>query len=386
MILALLWGEGEFDRSMTIVNSLGWDTDCNSGNVGCVLGVALGLEAFEGGDWRGPVADRLYVPGAEGGRAISDAVGEADRIVRAAREVRGLGGYAPKGGARFHWSYPGSVQGWAGACEPVEAGLRVSGSAETPTWYSEAALANPTGYEMVGSPTLYPGQTVRVSLSGGGRPFARARGVEEPLYGPVLDGSAEWTVPEASGPIWAFGFEGEATLDSVDWGGTPRAAFGRGTAIERAQWASSLDRNEGTLLKNRGVGVATVGDRTWGDARATMRITPRMPCGSGLVLRFQGLRRYYAFVVAPDGRGGGEARIERMAYGRQTLASAPVAVAFDGPGGFELSASAVGDRLALSVDGRVVVEARDGTFSGGGAGVWVESGSVDAGPLRVEPA
>ncbi len=58
-----------------IVNTAGWDTDCNSGNVGCLLGIKNGLAGIDAGpDWRGPVADRMYLPTADGGRAITDAV------------------------------------------------------------------------------------------------------------------------------------------------------------------------------------------------------------------------------------------------------------------------------------------------------------------------
>jgi hypothetical protein len=45
-----------------IVNTSGWDTDCNAGNVGCLLGIMNGLEGPRGGpDWRGPIADRMLI-------------------------------------------------------------------------------------------------------------------------------------------------------------------------------------------------------------------------------------------------------------------------------------------------------------------------------------
>ena len=43
IILALLYGDDDFRRSLMIVNTAGWDTDCNSGNVGCLLGIKNGL-------------------------------------------------------------------------------------------------------------------------------------------------------------------------------------------------------------------------------------------------------------------------------------------------------------------------------------------------------
>ena len=70
IIMALLYGGDSFQRALTIVNTAGWDTDCNSGNVGCLMGIKEGLDGIAAGpDYRGPVADRLYLPTADGGRA-----------------------------------------------------------------------------------------------------------------------------------------------------------------------------------------------------------------------------------------------------------------------------------------------------------------------------
>src|SRR4026207_316636 len=61
IILALLYGENDFQKALMIANTSVWDTDCNSGNVGCLLGIKNGLAGLETGpDWRGPIADRLY--------------------------------------------------------------------------------------------------------------------------------------------------------------------------------------------------------------------------------------------------------------------------------------------------------------------------------------
>ena len=47
IILALLAGGGDFAHSLMIANTCGWDTDCNSGNVGCLLGIRGGLQALD---------------------------------------------------------------------------------------------------------------------------------------------------------------------------------------------------------------------------------------------------------------------------------------------------------------------------------------------------
>ena len=115
IVMSLLHGQGHFQDSLKIVNTAGWDTDCNSGNLGCLLGIRNGLAAFdEGVDWRGPVADICYVPTADSGGGISDAATEARRIAAMGRKLNGSELKSPKEGARYHFSYPGSVQGFRG--------------------------------------------------------------------------------------------------------------------------------------------------------------------------------------------------------------------------------------------------------------------------------
>ena len=99
---------------MTIVNTAGWDTDCNSGNVGCLIGVMHSLKGLEGGpDWRGPLADRTLISASDGGYAVNDAVSIAYDIANLGRELADLAPLPPpKAGAQFHFSLPGSVQGF----------------------------------------------------------------------------------------------------------------------------------------------------------------------------------------------------------------------------------------------------------------------------------
>ena len=65
-----------------------------------------------GPDYRGPVADRMYIPTADGGNAITDAVTQTVRLVNTARAMQGQDPIAPKDGARYHFDLPGSVQGF----------------------------------------------------------------------------------------------------------------------------------------------------------------------------------------------------------------------------------------------------------------------------------
>ena len=59
MILALLYGEGDFDRTLAIGCMCGWDTDCNVGNISTIMGVRGGLNAINYRKFREPVNDFL---------------------------------------------------------------------------------------------------------------------------------------------------------------------------------------------------------------------------------------------------------------------------------------------------------------------------------------
>lgn len=56
IVLALLYGEGDFEKTIKICNLCGWDTDCNVGNVGCILGVKCGLKGIRD-YWRESIND-----------------------------------------------------------------------------------------------------------------------------------------------------------------------------------------------------------------------------------------------------------------------------------------------------------------------------------------
>lgn len=57
MILSMLYGEGDFTNTLNIINMCGWDTDCNAGNVGCIMGIYCGLEGIDYVKWQKPIND-----------------------------------------------------------------------------------------------------------------------------------------------------------------------------------------------------------------------------------------------------------------------------------------------------------------------------------------
>lgn len=283
IILALLYGDDDFQKSLMVVNTSGFDSDCNSGNVGCIMGVKNGLAGIDAGpDWRGPVADRLYLPTADGGNAISDAVGETYKLANIGRGMQGLESLGPKNGARYHFSLPGSVQGFESETGPEsknavtienvpghskrgDRSLAIRfhrlapgriGRAATLTFIPSKELADyfdERGYRLLASPTLYPGQLVRASLMADAanaatvtlRLYARHYNEDDALeiiggepvqLAPGEDVSLSWRVPETGNqPIAAIGIEirgengasGAVYLDWLTWDGVPNMRLNR---------------------------------------------------------------------------------------------------------------------------------------------------------------
>ncbi len=89
MILALLYGEGDFDNTLCICNMCGWDTDCNVGNVATIMGVRGGLEGIDYDKWRKPINDFLACSSVMGSMNITDIPYGAVYIARLAFALAG---------------------------------------------------------------------------------------------------------------------------------------------------------------------------------------------------------------------------------------------------------------------------------------------------------
>ena len=298
MILSLLYGDDDFQKTLMIVNTSGWDTDCNSGNIGCLMGIKNGLAGLSTGpDYRTPVADRMYIPTADGGNAITDAAAQALRLANTGRAMQGLVALEPKGGARYHFELPGSVQGFM-CDESIDAqGVVTVSNAHAPELSADgerllaldyAGLASgrvgraltatfvPSvevndhfekgGYGLMASPQLSPGQTIwaRVLADSGNESavdislvvqhYNREDGLDI-LAGPTQTLSAgesaelEWQVPDLEGyPIAKVGLQitggggtsGRVYLDALCWHGAPNVRLKRPHARDFSRWDRKL--------------------------------------------------------------------------------------------------------------------------------------------------
>lgn len=70
-VLALLYGEGDVSRTIEIATACGWDTDCNAGNVGSIVGTLANIEGIEE-KYRKPINDFIVTSSVSGYLNILD--------------------------------------------------------------------------------------------------------------------------------------------------------------------------------------------------------------------------------------------------------------------------------------------------------------------------
>ena len=196
IILALLYGDDDFQKSLMIVNTCGWDTDCNSGNVGCLMGIKNGLAGIDAGPRLARPGRRPHVPGHRRRRprhhrrrrrdhphrqqrprprrpAAHRPQGRRALPLRSARRRPGL--YArrqPRGARRRHRRERRRPQ--PGRCSrslALRYGSLAPGRAArvaTPTFIPSRQVSDyfaKRGYNLYASPTLYAGQTLPAALA-----------------------------------------------------------------------------------------------------------------------------------------------------------------------------------------------------------------------------
>lgn len=431
IILAFLHSNGDFTESLKIVNTAGWDTDCNSGNLGCLMGIRNGLEGIDSGpDWRGPFRDTCYVPTADSGGGITDAASITRRLVRTSRKLHGSADSPPKKGARFHFSYPGSVQGFQGENCTVEntqipstdqRGLRIqfesssasSVRAMTPIFVDSLETAQyfeGRGYGLMTSPMLNPGQIVTCNVShpsdtSNSVDIALSFGVfdeqdqvvyhrgQEASLGPNESREIECRVPSFNGyPISSVGIEivGSDTsdsiyLDSLDWSGSPSVSLGRrrGRMWSKA-WVNGVDSlwswgESFRLIHNNGTGLVLYGNRDWNDYRVRADVTPHLVNQVGVACRVQGMKRYYALILTKDNR----VQLVRELDGFSVLADAPFELSLGKTYDFDLAVS--GSTLIGTIDGQELLRASDSSLLEGGIALLINEGRTATQAVSIEP-
>lgn len=197
-VMALLYSGGDLNRGVEIATLAGWDTDCNAGNVGSVLGAFGGLSPIDA-CYREPFHDTAILSGVSGEINQCDLPSLAKRIARRGFEL--LGQPVPETlraeeGLYFDFELPGSTHGMLVSNPFV---LQLSNSGERSfrgkrslqavfnrlqkgmetrlcfkTFYTRAEFEDGR-YSPVFSPRIYPGQRLSIQI------FMEKWGGTEPL-------------------------------------------------------------------------------------------------------------------------------------------------------------------------------------------------------------
>ncbi|ETS79372.1 hypothetical protein PFICI_09225 [Pestalotiopsis fici W106-1] len=443
MIMALLYGGHDFHKAMHIINTCGWDTDCNSGNMGCLVALMHGLAAFQGGpDWLGPLADRAIISSADGGYSINNAARISYDLANIGHQLAGQPQIQPpKAGAQFHFSLPGSVQGFQGTAHPnllrinqtrdpgVESlGIYLEGLTDTsdPVEVTTATftpldiLKVNRHYDMMASPLIYPGQTVKAELLAADRNTAasrvclRLKAYNENDELTVVDSipvtlepgqraKLEWTIPDTlqNCPIQQIGLAirsnaaspaltGAVFLDSLGWSGTPHMCLKRPTnksqSLWRRAWVSSIHKMHTTmgpslfLAQDRGQGILSQGTRDWTNYKVVVsNFVVNHGGPMGVAARVQGLNRYYALMLTKDKRA---VLIKAADDKRLELASKPFDWKPDVK--YDVNLTVQGSKIQAQVGG-VDLLAVDEDYTGGAIGLVVTDGSLSADSITITP-
>lgn len=186
-VMSLLYGRS-FARGVEIATMAGWDTDCNAGNVGTILGVACGLDAIAD-HYRHPINDGLVLSGISGYLNILDIPTYARQLASIGLHLAGK--EIPKwlevvpGTIDFDFSLPGSTHNFR-LSNPIGCSMRhrvdggVDGSGALEILFDRMSRGqscrifykpfyrrddfDDERYMPVFSPTVYAGQTVTLRI------------------------------------------------------------------------------------------------------------------------------------------------------------------------------------------------------------------------------
>ena len=437
-VLALLYGSGDFCRTVEIATMCGWDTDCNAGNVGTVVGVLCGLESIPP-KYRDPINDMIVLSGLPGTLNILDIPTYARVLASIGYRLAGekvpasiTDALARGDGQRalhFDFTLPGSTHGMR-VSDPVgfaaahrEGVLEFrferlpregSGKLFYKPFYRRSDFDDER-YSPTFAPTARPGQDVRVrftmerwegdkiGVSGYVRDTFSGKDIETttPLFPePGREYTLEYKVPAVDGSqvdevgLVVTGFSGAARRDSgrllvslFEISGKARYTidiakqaleFGCVTPFSHNRGHWSIQQGRMHLMTPEACASYTGGHAVT-DQRVSARVRPLAGESHLLVARAAGGMRGYS--AGFD--GAGRVSILCHDFGVKRLASA--AFTWERDRDYRVTLEAVGDRLLLSMDGTVVLEARDKTHAAGMVGCAAEGAARSLyGPFEVE--
>jgi len=373
MILSMIYGEGDFDRTLNICNMCGWDTDCNVGNVATIMGVLCGLEKINYDKWLKPINDWFAVSCVLGCLNSMDApwcvAYLADLAYRMAEEEmpEKWKPYMNPGEQYYHFKLPASTHNFeilpddsiipGLLCENSGEGSLKAGAEFLPSGsslrigkrtYFYPSDFHDNRYEPTCSPTLFPGQRIsaRVKAAEDNKAelfasmYVDVRGGET-IEGERIPVTSDWTALSMDIPslphmlINGMGVRITANdeknggrafvyMDEVRFEGLPK--YDIDFAYERRNWPMKISQftylkgswsiEGGKLMGSTAdFGEIYTGDIRWTDYTLEGEITPACTGECALNVRVQGAIRSYAVALSD-----GKLMIRKNENGYRTLA------------------------------------------------------------------
>ncbi len=434
MILALLYGREDFTDTINICNMCGWDTDCNAGNVGCIIGTFCGLDGMDYEKWLAPINDLLVCSSVIPSLNIMDAPYCASYFAKMSCLLSGQ--MPPEPWKEIlerlidscHFEYPGSTHAIRyrseqtcsieNTDEEARSGRRSLKITVAPS--SDGARAfiykqthyraedfSDSRYDPAFSPLVYPGQTVRLSVLPieSDAPYTVSIYAKNGKTGDVFMGkeasvNATWQdlsldIPGGQdGYISETGlmirtdssFESDITvyLDDLEFGGKPDYIMDF-SADSTEQWnglhseVDQFSRFKGLayLEENRlhltcaDRGEVYTGHHNWSDYRFACQIEPLTGYHHYVNLRVGGAMRSYALGF----HGEGKVALLKNHFGYKVLYETDYP--WEPKQRYEFEASAAGNLLELKINGESVIhyEDTDEPYQKGLVGMAVMEGS-----------
>lgn len=416
IILALLYGAGDFGRTIEIATMCGWDTDCNAGNAGTIAGVAYGLGAIPD-RYRDPINDVIIASSVAGSLNIIDIPAAAAFVATHRYQLAdtpvpdNVARLLPGRDLFFRFDLPGSTHGFRlseslhfqlhhdhevgsdsgpGSLEILVDRLErgQQGKVFYKPWYRRADFDDER-YDPAFSPQVYPGQIITfktsVSIMSGEAirvaPFVQTdHNLYEGVFQEFGPGHEEkWTehrfvIPETGGsPITEVGllvmnyskakFLGHVRMDdfavagpgslSLDFA-SQQIEFGTVTQCTTTNGAWSLEDGQ-VRCSSDGDAYLFTGNYHSQDYRVTGAVRPEFGESHLLIFRALGTRRLFGFGLS----GAGKVDLIRLNHRREVLAEAQFAWEYGRE--YQLSVQTAGREIVCSVNDDELVRVQDGS-------------------------
>jgi ADP-ribosylglycohydrolase len=419
-VLSMLYGKGDFDRTVEIATMCGWDTDCNAGNVGTVLGVMCGLEELPS-RYLDPINDTIVLSGVSGYLNILDIPSYAKEMAllgyRMAGDIppRELVESFKEGEIYFDFELPRSTHNFR-VSDPFlcrikhsdEISFKGNGSLEVlfdrlkrgqgckiyyKPFYTRDDFSDER-YMPVFSPKAYSGQKVSLQVyldqwegleNIGIAPFIRlAKSKKDIVQGYIKPSPNEWskvefTIPDTDGEmidevgIIVEGYSpkrkslGRIFIDEFSITGKSKytidfskqmICFGSVTPFSHNHGAWTIE--DGCLESmNYDFAQSFSGNYFSSDYVVTAKVIPENGEGHMLTVRSQGVERGYHAGFDKVGK----VAIYKNNFGLTKLCE--VDFHWEYGRSYTVSIKAQGDQIVFSIDGKVILETRDHDFKYG---------------------